>query len=540
MRQRQKNPTVPPPNPRTSQNPKLPTSEYHKPDLFSSSKTVFAICLAFRVANALLVQTYFNPDEHWQALEVAHRIAFGYGHLTWEWEKGIRSYLHPMLFAVLYKVLALLGLDTPWLMTRAPRLLQSIFSAVGDLYLFKLSDVLFGDCVAKWALFSQLANWFMIFCFPRTLSNNLETVLTLVSLYHWPCMRVSSTKVPLVSRKWSLAAAALACAIRPTSAIIWVYVGLLELFVTHDRLKFIFLEVAPIGVLVLGLTCLLDRLVYGSWVLVPLNFFKFNFLSSGGDYYGTHKWHWYFTQGFPVMLFSFLPFSIAGIIWSKQWKLSGLIAWVLGLYSVLGHKEFRFVLPVLPIALIFSGYALAKMKAPGAPDTKKKGSLRSHVKGSFKMRLSILFLLATNIPMALYMSLVHQRGTEDVMIFLSKEARNEKVQSILFLMPCHATPYYSSLHRNLPMRFLDCSPSEENGIPDESDRFMMDPVSFASEFARNWSIPSHVVLFDSEERLLRGFLISHSFREIRRFFHSHFKVDRDLQASVVVYVWTGH
>lgn len=96
-----------------------------------------------------------------------------------------------------------------------------------------------------------------------------------------------------------------------------------------------------IRVLVLGLTCLLDRLVYGSWVLVPLNFFKFNFLSSGGDYYGTHKWHWYFTQGFPVMLFSFLPFSIGGIIWSQQWKLSGLIAWVLGLYSVLGHKEFR-------------------------------------------------------------------------------------------------------------------------------------------------------------------------------------------------------
>lgn len=91
----------------------------------------------------------------------------------------------------------------------------------------------------------------------------------------------------------------------------------------------------------LGLTCLLDRLMYGSWVLVPLNFLKFNFLSSGGDYYGTHKWHWYFTQGFTVMVFTFLPFSIAGIIKSKHWKLSGLIAWVLGLYSVLGHKEFR-------------------------------------------------------------------------------------------------------------------------------------------------------------------------------------------------------
>ena len=36
--------------------------------------------------------------------------------------------------------------------TRAPRLLQSICSSVGDLYLYKLSDVLFGGCVAKWAV----------------------------------------------------------------------------------------------------------------------------------------------------------------------------------------------------------------------------------------------------------------------------------------------------------------------------------------------------------------------------------------------------
>lgn len=39
-----------------------------------------------------------------------------YGHLTWEWKRGIRSYLHPLLFAVLYKFLAFLHLDTPWFM----------------------------------------------------------------------------------------------------------------------------------------------------------------------------------------------------------------------------------------------------------------------------------------------------------------------------------------------------------------------------------------------------------------------------------------
>lgn len=96
-------------------------------------------------------------------------------------------------------------------------------------------------------LFCQLTNWFMFYCFNRTLSNSLETVLTLVGLYYWPCMRVSAGKVHPVSRKWGLAVAALACAIRPTSAIIWLYVGLLELLVTRDRLRFVFLEVLPIG-----------------------------------------------------------------------------------------------------------------------------------------------------------------------------------------------------------------------------------------------------------------------------------------------------
>ncbi|CAK7338082.1 unnamed protein product [Dovyalis caffra] len=391
-----------PTKPLTTKVPDISKQEENKSrksNFFSSDKNIFTLCFAFRIANSLLIQTYFNPDEHWQALEVAHRIVFG-----------------------------------------------------------------------------------------------LETVLTLVGLYYWPCMGVSSSKAPLVSRKWGLAIAALACAIRPTSAITWVYVGLLELAVTRDRLRFLVLEVVPIGALVIGLSCLLDRLMYNSWVIVPVNFIKFNFLSSGGDYYGTHKWHWYFSQGFSVMVFTFLPFSIAGCIKSKCWKLSGLIAWVLIVYSILGHKEFRFVLPVLPIALMFSGYSLAAM-ARSDTDSRRKVSPDSHMKRPSKVGFAIFFLLVTNIPMALYMSLVHQRGTEDVMIYLSKEAQNDKVKSILFLTPCHATPYYSTLHYDLPMRILDCSPSEEKGIPDESDRFMMDPI--------------------------------------RRFFHAHFKVDRDLQASVV-------
>ena len=96
-----------------------------------------ALCCAlllFRALNGLVVVTYFNPDEYWQSIEVAHRWVFGYGYLTWEWapDARIRGAAHPAMFALLYKFLGLTGLDSQWAVAWAPRLLQAVFSAAGD------------------------------------------------------------------------------------------------------------------------------------------------------------------------------------------------------------------------------------------------------------------------------------------------------------------------------------------------------------------------------------------------------------------------
>lgn len=34
-----------------------------------------------------------------------------YGHLTWEWSRGIRSYIHPLLISIIYRILAWLNYD---------------------------------------------------------------------------------------------------------------------------------------------------------------------------------------------------------------------------------------------------------------------------------------------------------------------------------------------------------------------------------------------------------------------------------------------
>ena len=78
---------------------------------------VFCVTLALRLFQSTVVCTSFSPDEYWQSLEVAHRLVFGTGVLTWEWrdDARIRGFAHPLLFALLYKALALTQLDSTWL-----------------------------------------------------------------------------------------------------------------------------------------------------------------------------------------------------------------------------------------------------------------------------------------------------------------------------------------------------------------------------------------------------------------------------------------
>ena len=71
-----------------------------------------------------------------------------YGHLTWEWAAGLRSYAHPLLFAAPYALLRLLRLDSAWALVRLPLLLQALAAAATDAYVAQLAGLLGGPQVA--------------------------------------------------------------------------------------------------------------------------------------------------------------------------------------------------------------------------------------------------------------------------------------------------------------------------------------------------------------------------------------------------------
>lgn len=158
------------------------------------------------------------------------------------------------------------------------------------------------------------------------------------------------------------------------------------------------------------------------------------------------------------------------------------------------------------------------------------------------------------------------------MEYLAEEASRGHLDSVFFLMPCHSTPFYSTLHKNISMRFLECSPrhvysrllcaysghasqpsainnvlkiwlcSDVVGYVDEADQFMADPLRFLSDLYdcdEPLPLPSHLVLFDSLLNKLSSFLDNHYYELAQKLFHSHFPVDRELQSSVLVYVRNG-
>ncbi|KAK0249872.1 glycosylphosphatidylinositol anchor biosynthesis [Friedmanniomyces endolithicus] len=340
--------------------------------------TVFVLLLAFRLVNALCVQTYFQPDEYFQSLEPAWQMAFGLDSgawITWEWREHLRSSLHPMMFAVVYRSAAelcrLLVVTTDTraaILLAAPKMLQATIAATGDFFTWALACKLFkhrhNASYAALAL-TAFSPW-QFHCSIRTFLNSLETTLTIVALYYWPWQwfldvareRVQQPHVrapqrdddrstetsALQSRSSleqgsnnvdqsttpdsslevasspdglyiSLSFAAVACILRPTNIIIWATISLFLLGRSRDLQKMTTLASSAVlsGTGVLTVSLAVDRAYYGQWVFPPIQFLYFNIVQGVAGFYGLNRLDYYFTEGLPLLLTTALPFAGIGM-----------------------------------------------------------------------------------------------------------------------------------------------------------------------------------------------------------------------------------
>lgn len=108
----------------------------------------------------------------------------------------------------------------------------------------------------------------------------------------------------------------------------------------------------------LSVSIAVDSYFYGRFVIVVWKFIQFNVMGGHSasekfvtcilltfTVFGTQPWHWYATQGLPVMLLTMVPLVLIGFFVSKgsQKYPMYLVIYVLIVYSLFAHKEFRYV-----------------------------------------------------------------------------------------------------------------------------------------------------------------------------------------------------
>lgn len=444
------------------------------------------------------------------------------------------------------------------LLLEAPKILQGFCAGIGDYYTWLLAQRIFGPRSNQaWAVLALtvLSPW-QWFCSTRTLSNCLETTLTIAAMYNWPWhwsltdqdrakfdtagLRIrqdtgSKAEDESTRLRRALLPAALATILRPTNLIIWItlaamtclkmskrsWIGsipgtvqpvLLELHspsflraTSKERIK-LFKESLRCGSAVLVLSVLVDRFYYQSWMFPPIRFLYFNLFQSLSVFYGNNDWHYYLSQGLPLLLTTALPFAVIGIyraLFSSSNTAESsfenvvlsqfaTIACVLifGL-SLISHKEVRFIYPLLPLLHILAAIPLNQFFAHSLLSPLRPFRVTY---SDLSRRLLLGFLLLVNATIGIYTSTTHNRGVIDVLTYLRHQHEAYVLpnpQSILtaaFLMPCHSTPWRSHLvHNSISAWALTCEPpvhltdEAKASYIDEADLYYANPMDWLTE-----------------------------------------------------------
>ncbi|KAI0010306.1 glycosyltransferase family 22 protein [Xylariaceae sp. FL0662B] len=580
-------------SPKKSSNNKAPSAkgkgEVSQNALYGSSIRAqtweaLAVIFAVRLINALCTRTFFQPDEYYQALEPAWHMLFGENRgawLTWEWQHELRSSVHPAIFALGYYVVQNFWAPSmapkakaQWLLA-APKVLQTGFAALSDWYTWRLAEKLYGrSSTAAWSVLSMtLLNPWQWYTSTRTFSNCLETTLTAMALYYWPwellgtqddgnaeskysSYPVLETWSQVNSLRLSLVFAAFAVLLRPTNSLIWLAVGTLVLTratldgkspLTRRNLLVVFREVFLCGSFVLCLSLLADRQYYGDWTFPPFTWLHFNVAQDLASFYGQNDWHYYLSQGIPLLCTTITPFVLKGLFKSldaetSNWPittantlkaLTFTIVTTVASLSFVSHKEVRFITPLLPALHILAAPHITTFftTATDAAATWSPSAL------GWKRTPLLAAGLLVNAIIGGYLSYFHAAAPIQVMSFLRTEFENIHPGNLaiprlansagedlsqelfaLFLTPCHTTPWRSHLvYPELRARALTCEPPIDTApgslarqkYQDETRRFYADKVGFLKRLwpgdAPGEDMARYIVGFEGIEPSLREY-----------------------------------
>ncbi|KAJ2441663.1 hypothetical protein IWW46_003402 [Coemansia sp. RSA 2440] len=98
------------------------------------------------------------------------------------------------------------------------------------------------------------------------------------------------------------------------------------------------------------------------WMWAELNVFVFNVVQGRSSEWGVSPPRFYFTHFIPRLLLGAFPFACIGmLVDSRSARLSMACFAAVGVFSANAHKEWRFILPAVPIFNMYAGIGVSKL-----------------------------------------------------------------------------------------------------------------------------------------------------------------------------------
>jgi hypothetical protein len=317
--------------------------------------TYAVVLVAAAVPRAWLAvadQGIFWPDEIFQSLEQAHRFAFGYGYVPWEYQEGARSWVFAGFLGLWLKLLSLLGASSAPTLVVATKLLMVALGLAAILGAMRLAERLAGLPAALLA--GALLAAFppaLVFggrCLSESASAPLVVFAALVALS--PGRRAALFAGGLIG---------LAVLVRYQNGLLAA--GLLLLLLARRRWRdALWCAVAGMGVGLAG--GLLDWATWGAPFHSLRVYVRFNLIEGKSAEYGVDPFGYYgrvaWTATGPVLVVILIGLAASA---RRELGLLLLVAGFVLAHSLIAHKELRFLMPVAPLALALAGAGIGPL-----------------------------------------------------------------------------------------------------------------------------------------------------------------------------------